>query len=480
MKRLWPQSLAGQIIVGLLLVLVIAHGISFYIFVDERRLAARAAGRSQVLSRVASVVRLLDRAPIAARARIVDDAAGRRLRLSLDDENVARQKGRKGARKMLGRRLKTLLGDRDRPVRVTFPDDAGDLWGWMPWSAHHPEHHDDDGDRDDDDEHHDDDDDDDDHPRHRGLVMSVQLDDGRWLNASTLLLPRPPAWTLPSITAMGVTAVALVLLVVLLVRRTTRPLADLAVAAERLGRGEDVPPVPLDGPLDVRQTTEAFNRMNERLRRFLDDRTRMLAAVSHDLRTPITSLRLRAEFIDDEDLKARMLETLDEMQRMAEATLAFAREDATHEATRDVDMAALVESVCVDLADLGRDVVFAGAGRTPVACRTVAIKRALRNIIENAVSYGVRARVSLDADEDEVRLVVDDDGPGIPEADFERVFEPFARLEASRNADTGGIGLGLSIARTIAGSHGGDIDLANRADGGLRVTLRLPRRAAAA
>ncbi len=277
---------------------------------------------------------------------------------------------------------------------------------------------------------------------------------------------------------MGVTAVALVLLVVLLVRRTTRPLADLAVAAERLGRGEDVQPVPLDGPLDVRQTTEAFNRMNERLRRFLDDRTRMLAAVSHDLRTPITSLRLRAEFIDDEDLKARMLETLDEMQRMAEATLAFAREDATHEATRDVDMAALVESVCVDLADLGRDVVFAGAGRTPVACRTVAIKRALRNIIENAVSYGVRARVSLDADEDEVRLVVDDDGPGIPEADFERVFEPFARLEDSRNADTGGIGLGLSIARTVAGSHGGDIDLANRADGGLRVTLRLPRRAA--
>ena len=467
MKRLWPQSLAGQIIVGLLLALCVAHGISFYIFVDERRLAARAVGRAQVLSRVASVVRLLDRAPAETRARIVDDAAGRRLHLSLDDEKMARRGGRKGMRKMMGRRLKTLLGDRGRQVRVTLADEAGGLWAWTPWSGHRSK-------RDDDD----DDDYGDDHHRHRGLVISVRLDDGRWLNASTLLVPRPPAWTLPSMTAMGVTAVALVLIVILLVRRTTRPLADLAVAAERLGRGEDVPPVPVDGPLDVRQTTEAFNRMNERLRRFLDDRTRMLAVVSHDLRTPITSLRLRAEFIDDEDLKARMLETLDEMQRMAEATLAFAREDATREATRDVDMAALVESVCVDLADLDRDVVFAGAERTPVACRTVAIKRALRNIIENAVAYGFRARVSLDADDDEVRLVVDDDGPGIPEADFERVFEPFARLEDSRSTDTGGIDLGLSIARTVAGSHGRDIDLANRADGGLRVILRLPRRAA--
>jgi signal transduction histidine kinase len=205
-------------------------------------------------------------------------------------------------------------------------------------------------------------------------------------------------------------------------------MARLALAAESMGRGETVAPIAEEGPLDVRQTTRAFNRMQERLQRFVQDRTRMLAAISHDLRTPITSLRLRAEFVDDEETRAKILETLDEMQRMTEATLAFAREEATLEETRTVDLAALIESLCEDLADLGKEVAFDGNGKTPYACRPVSLKRAIRNLVENAVIYGERARVTLARAGDEFRIVIDDDGPGHPRGGVR------ARLRALRPA----------------------------------------------
>jgi signal transduction histidine kinase len=214
--------------------------------------------------------------------------------------------------------------------------------------------------------------------------------------------------------------------------------------------------------------------MQARLRRFVDDRTRMLGAISHDLRTPITSLRLRAEFVEDEETRSRILATLDEMQDMVEGTLAFAREEAASEPTRVVDLAALVESTADDLADLGADVAFANPGRLPYAARPVALRRALRNLIENAVRYGRRCRLRMERDREEVRIVIEDDGPGIAEDQQERVFEPFVRLEGSRSSETGGIGLGLAIARSIVRAHGGDIRLGNRPEGGLAVTLALP------
>jgi signal transduction histidine kinase len=289
-------------------------------------------------------------------------------------------------------------------------------------------------------------------------------------------VPTPsPRWALPSLLSMGVMAVALSLIVIFMVRRITRPMAQLAAAAESVGRGETVAPLGEQGPLDVRQTTRAFNQMHERLQRFVQDRTRMLAAISHDLRTPITSLRLRAEFVEDEETRAKILETLDEMQRMTEATLAFAREEAAREETRTVDLGALLESLCEDLAEMGMDVAFAGADKTPYPCRPLSLKRAVRNLVENAVAYGERARVALERTGDAFEIVIDDDGPGIPEADFERVFAPFVRLEESRSRETGGIGLGMAIARSIARGHGGDITLANRAGGGLRAIIHLPR-----
>jgi signal transduction histidine kinase len=262
--------------------------------------------------------------------------------------------------------------------------------------------------------------------------------------------------------------------VIIVIRRITKPMAQLAEAADRLGRGEEVEALAENGPSEVKRTTRAFNQMRERLQRFVQDRTRMLAAISHDLRTPITTLRLRAEMLDDEEDRSRILATLDEMEAMAEATLAFAREEAAREDTRAVDIAALVSSICDDLADLGQDVHWEDADKLPCRCRPMAYKRAVRNIIENAIRYGRTARVRLDRTPTAATIIVDDDGPGIAPDRIEDVFSPFVRLEESRSKDTGGVGLGLAIARSIIRGHGGDIELANRDGGGLRASIRIP------
>ncbi|MBC7799589.1 MAG: HAMP domain-containing protein, partial [Gemmatimonadaceae bacterium] len=254
-----------------------------------------------------------------------------------------------------------------------------------------------------------------------------------------------------------------------------RPLGRLAEAADRLGRGERVDSLPESGPEETRRTVRAFNLMHERLDRFVRDRMTMLAAMAHDLRTPITTLRLRAEFIDDEEMRTKTIATLDEMQAMAEATLAFAQVDAAGEPTRATDIAALVESVVEDLAAQALDVTLAGqADRLVLPCRPLALRRALINVVENANRYGGAARVSVARDDRSVRICVDDRGPGIAEAELERVFEPFVRLEHSRNRETGGAGLGLAIARSVVRAHGGNLWLENRSEGGLRATIALP------
>jgi signal transduction histidine kinase len=249
---------------------------------------------------------------------------------------------------------------------------------------------------------------------------------------------------------------------------------NLAAAAAALGRGESSMKLEEQGPREIVETVRAFNDMQDRLRRFVEDRTKMLAALGHDLRTPITSLRLRAEFIEDEETRAKIIETLDEILQMAEATLSFAREESAHEDTRAVDFGALVSTVCSDLADTGRDVVYEECGNFALRCRPIGVKRALRNIVENAAVYGKQARVSVRHSNTEVTVHIDDEGPGIPEWEMEKVFKPFVRLENSRNRDTGGVGLGLAIARSIIRSHGGDITLHNRPEGGLRATVSLP------
>jgi len=458
-----PRSFAGRLALLLVLALLVAQAAAFALFAHERAQALRHVYRDAVVARTASVVRLIRDTQPATHLRVAEAASTRWLRYRLADRPDIAGGAAEG-------RAADIAGDLARRLELA-PDQVRADFALLRARA---------------DERAEDDRDDEDElrpersraggaARLRWLRLSVALPDGRWLNVSAGAAPGAPRLGGPFLVTLAVSALAVAGVAVLAARRLSRPLLRLSHAADRLGRGEAVDSLPEEGPEEVRRSVRAFNRMRERLDRFVRDRTAMLAAISHDLRTPITSLRLRAEFVTDEDTRARILETLDEMQEMTEAALAFAREEATAEQTRSVDLAALIDSVAADLAELGYAVDFAGAARTPIPCRPGALRRALRNLIDNAATYGRRARVSLDGDAAELRVVIDDDGPGIAPADRERAFAPFVRLEPSRSRDTGGIGLGLAIARTIVRNHGGDITLENRAEGGLRATVHLPR-----
>jgi signal transduction histidine kinase len=201
----------------------------------------------------------------------------------------------------------------------------------------------------------------------------------------------------------------------------------------------------------------------------------MLGAISHDLRTPITGLRLRAELVDDDENRERMLAIVDEIHHLTEATLALAKEDSFTEVTDRVDLSSLIESIVDDLTDVGIDVACEVERNVQLSCRPYSLRRAIRNLAENGAKYGHRSRITMATEGDVVRITIDDDGPGIPEDQLERVLLPFVRLETSRSRQTGGAGLGLAITRSIVLNHGGELKLANRPEGGLRATMLLPR-----
>jgi signal transduction histidine kinase len=308
--------------------------------------------------------------------------------------------------------------------------------------------------------------------------VALRFADGGWLNL-TLRLPTPRPWHSDRfLIAFVAMSVAAALLIFWAVRRLTRPVGDLAAAAERLGRDVNAPALPETGPREVAQAAAAFNGMATNIRRFVADRTQMLAAISHDLRTPITRLRLRAEFMEDEEQQRRMLADLAEMEAMIAATLAFARDDAAAEPATAVDLAALARTVLDEAADatpeLAERITYTGPEHAVVSLRPLSMKRALGNLVGNALKYGGAARLTLEPRGAGALIAIEDDGPGIPDSALEEVFQPFRRIEASRNRETGGTGLGLTIARSILRAHGGEVTLHNREGGGLRVVATLP------
>ena len=462
--RLAPRSLAGQLTLLLLLALAVAQGVAVSLFAWERVEAVRHAYRDNVILRKATVARLLRETPSPLHEAVVAAASTDLARFSLTDVPLVRATGTDRTAASIAVALSAALEAAE--VRVA------PLWSLHPErrererSRRSFEHDDDD---DDDDHSHDHDE----HWRLEWFVASAALSDGRWLNVEVAPPPDAP-WGWTFVLSFVLSAAGIAVVAVLTGRRIAKPMRSLATAAGRLGRGEAVEDLPVAGPQETRDTVQAFNVMRERLDRFVRDRTAMLAAISHDLRTPITSLRLHAEFVEEEETKSKIITALDEMQEMIEDTLAFIREDMQQEGTRAVDLYTLVESVASDLVELGHEIDVADSGRVPIACRPVALRRAVRNLLDNACRYGNRATVQIARDAGQVRIVVEDEGPGIAEADLERVFEPFVRLDPSRSSDTGGTGLGLAITRSIVRSHGGDIRLENRSTGGLRATVSLP------
>ncbi len=467
MTRFWMRSLAAQISGLLLLGMVGSFYVGCLIHCVGWRPVTQAIVRDELLARAASVTRLLDVSAPERRGEILRAASTGTDRYwtasAAPGDPIAWQEE---ARRRLLAPLPASAppgdasGEPANPLMrgVPLPTDPGARWETLPaqawslgraaelFSCHES---------------------------WEGLGLAVRLESGEWLYAVSVRAGSHLSYYV----SIGTTTLIVMSIALVIAIRIARPLRDLTRAAERVGRGEDVAPLPLRGPSDIRLTTDAFNRMQERLRRFVEDRTRMLAAAGHDLRTPITSLRLQAEFVGDGSARERMLDTLDEMEATTEAVLTFAREEAVTEPSRAVDLAALLGSLCDDLADLGWEVCFRGDDeRVLYRCRPAAIRRGLRNVIENAVRYGERARVSLVESGDWLEIAVEDDGPGIPPEDAERVFAPFVRLDTSRNRATGGVGLGLAIARSVARGHGGDVTLARGGGGrGLRATIRLPR-----
>ncbi len=307
----------------------------------------------------------------------------------------------------------------------------------------------------------------------------IELSDGTWLHFLIATEQIGGLWTLRLTLAASLLIIGIAGLGVWAARKATAPLAQFSLAAERLGANVDAPPLnDEEGPEEIRLAARAFNSMQHRIRRLIEDRTLMLAALSHDLRTALTRLRFRMEFISDPQQRQKAEADLDEMQAMLLSSLSFARDDAASEPVALIDLAMLVQSLCDDLQDSGKAVSYDGTLHLNYRGRPVSMRRALANLIDNALTYGKEASISLAEEQNTIEITVGDRGPGIPESMRSRVFSPFYRLESSRSRDTGGTGLGLTVARTVIHCHGGDIRLEDRSGGGLLVRIVLPASAA--
>ncbi|WP_246860710.1 ATP-binding protein [Noviherbaspirillum sp. UKPF54] len=309
-------------------------------------------------------------------------------------------------------------------------------------------------------------------------ALLVTLQDGSRIRLS-VAPPRPPSFAPPPdfldygiLFVLSVSALAAII-----ARMTMRPLKQLAQAATELGNNIDRPALPERGATEIRQAAAAFNAMQARIRHHIRQRAHILAAITHDLQTPLTRLRLRLEKVDDAELRAKLISDLSAMQSMVREGLDLARSMDLAEAMQPLDLDSLIDSVCADAADAGQHVTASGATSVSLLARPTALRRCLTNLIDNAVKYGHSAQVSAAREDGMAVICIRDDGPGIPEAELEKVFDPFYRLESSRSRDTGGTGLGMTIARNIVEQHGGTIHLRNRREGGLEVTVRLPARA---
>lgn len=310
-------------------------------------------------------------------------------------------------------------------------------------------------------------------PQH--LNLTLQLADGQWLNIHAHRMPH--GWLLVgAIISSFVLLLALIFLCIGVIRRLDVPLSPFLQAAKRFGIDVDAPPLALRGGTEMQEVITAFNEMQDRIRRLLHDRTQMLAAISHDLRTPITRLQLRAEYLQGTDQYEKAVADLKEMENMISSILSFARDHVRSENMERFDLNALLETICDDMIDIGHSVTYhSDMQRTPYFGRIVGLKRAITNLIENAVKYGQQAEVSLKQTETELQIRVSDQGPGIPSDQLEKVFAPFYRVDTARSLKQSGTGLGLAVAQDIIRAHGGEIRLYNRDPHGLTAVISLPR-----
>jgi len=454
MARLIPDTMVARTLLVLIIGLTVSHVLSVGMYFTDQTSTLMFVRGQHIGDRILTIQRLIETALEAERLRIVNLADDSELHVSWNRESATADGPAEGWKADFRRGvLAAHLGDRRlRDMRLRFAESmTTDAWREHVGEVHNGR------------------------DIGEAFLVSLQLPDMSWLNFAAPVEAPQPFWTPRFAVSMAVMLLAVGILSALVVLHLTRPMSVFARAAQRLGVDVNAPPLPETGPAEVRRAASAFNEMQGRIRRFVEDRTQMVAAISHDLGTPITRLRLRTEFVEDDEQRSKMLADLDDMEKMVASALSFARDEASSGRVAMVDLRSLLQRVCDDMTDMGHPVSLEASDKAVAfQCRPVALRRALANIVDNAVKYGGRARVSLDTTGEAIRIRIDDDGPGIPAELREAVFKPFRRLDESRNQETGGSGLGLTVARTIIRGHGGDLTLTNRSEGGLRVEVRLP------
>lgn len=469
--KLLPRTLFGQILLALLAGLIAAQTVGFWLMLDDRvRLGERLRG-TYTAQRVAGFISIIEHAGPGERERLLRALNIPPTSLRLDepwragggvDSDDARAFIAR-IRKELGEPLPIQVLSIRHNVRHTKelvfgphpPPDEEREAGELPAP---PDRRDYAG------------------PPIVFLVGQAKLADGAVLTFRHSI-PRPNMdWPLRLGGLLLVLVVSVALLAGWAVRRLTRPLASLADAASGLARNLEQPPLPEGGPLEVARAAQAFNSMQRDLKRYVETRAQALAAVSHDLRLPITRLRLRMEKLADSELKSKMEHDLIEMDDMIGGTLAFLRAGSNQENPVRLDLNAFLESVNEDMLAVGARIRLSGQASQPILARPQALRRCLVNLLENARRYGSPdIDMSVAEANDLLTIRIEDRGAGMPPSEMERVFEPYVRLESSRARHTGGTGLGLAIARAIARAHGGDLQLAPREGGGLSAILTLPK-----
>jgi len=303
--------------------------------------------------------------------------------------------------------------------------------------------------------------------------VAIPAAGGQWLVVEPKPSLAPTPWQIRIILSVVLSTLALAPIAYLFARRLAAPIALFAEASERLGRDPGAPPLPTNGPAEIAVAARAFNDMQARLGRYVEDRVAMVGAIAHDLRTPLTRLRFRVESAP-EDVRGKMADDIAEMEAMISGALAFVRDATSPSARTRLELSSLLESLADEMHETGLDVGVDHAERVVINGDPVALRRLFNNLLENAVKYGGEARVRVSGEDDQAVVEIDDKGPGLPERELERVFEPFHRHDPSRSRETGGIGLGLAVVRSVARAHGGDAGLSNRPEGGLRARVTLP------
>ena len=464
--RLVPASLFGRTLLVLAAGLLIAQVATLVLNLFDRGGSVYRLAAFQIGARIAQTARILNSLPPEQRATVARQVDGRHLRVVLSEKQVPVATGfaehdpyekgfRESLRSQLGAPWPLSVEITPAPRSQRTLAEGASATRFELWLARRFYFL---------------------LPGTFSLVAQVGLQDGT-VAVFYAVVPQEPLSRFETLVPRVLLLLAVCFaLAAYLVRMTTRPLARLARAADAFGEDPEGAPLAERGPSEVRKVIAAFNRMQARVRSQLQERAQLLGAISHDLQTPITRLRLRLELLSEPELRVKMQRDLDEMEAMVGSALEFFRAVGKQSRRQPVDVAALVDSLCEDRRETGDRVSARGTPQAPFPADPQALRRCLENLVGNAVRYAGAAEIEVDDDAAQLRIAVRDRGPGIPEPELERVFEPFYRVDGSRNRASGGTGLGLSIAREIARWHGGDIRLRNASDGGgLLAELILPR-----